>query len=995
MPTLTLLLAGGGAVVIFGFVVWVAQQFLGGVLTFLGEYSARAALTGQRRGIGRRDLKRYAHAVLARDTRQPLGFLANVTVDLDAVYVPLRRSGSDGGDIYHEIREELRTVVLGGAGAGKSMLLRHSLVRWARDPRAHRRVPVLVDLHLYNDADRTLHGLVVDAFARRDVKERRARRFVDGMVENGRLSLFLDGLDEVVTSRRDALVNEIIALAERHPGCQVIVTCRDAVYENALAKAFEHVVEVAEFDEASIRRFLRLWFSQGPSRPGTTAADGAVRAQVDQLMADLRANPRILALARNPLMLTMIATLEADDPGTGPSISRSRAEFYWTVVDHMLRRDSQANRPSGLTRYKRHHKWPALADIAMFAQGAPAGTVDRRGIPEEAALRVVGTLLRRQGRDPREHSEPMLEEIVVRSELLRRVNEDTLIFPHLTLQEYLAAERLGGDPDRLLRHYRANPHRWRESVKLWCGAGRDCTRVVNDLFAGGDDDRLLALECLAEAHEVDGIVANAIIDHFVKLLGFGAAEERRIVAALGTVASDPGPTGKRTLDLVTRLATAQPGDAGRAAALHTLARTYLPSALATLTAMPDDDAARAALTEIGEAAIPALEEQALRGSLAAVDDLATIGTPSAAQALARLCYDAERPAVAAALRIAGLIQSPDIEEHLQRSAPLPPAGVAVLDWVWSPFSTRGDRRLAPLMGRVAALIDSTYVGPRRDRVVDARLALSAVVSAAERISAKPPEQAIHRRLALTSTWMANELGVTIARTPGLADVVRVMERAARDPSDGYELIEARLARQLDLTVRDYLLIAQLSRPLRAAAFDELVNHHRAITRAAWRLATTEGRPPVRLRQFANAVTGVVSTGLMVGTVRSVAMCFDHWTWGPAWLLGWPTTIALFAGMAVLIIDDHLVRSRRIGEALAIALALPAGAGVGVLALATFSGWIGWFATAVLAGLTCIVALVLQIRVDRREREHDNPLRRLLALDGRYTALRTSVIARQN
>ena len=43
-------------------------------------------------------------------------------------------------------------------------------------------------------------------------------------------------------------------------------------------------------------------------------------------------------------------------------------------------------------------------------------------------------------------------------------------------------------------------------VKLWCGGQRDATRVMIELFAGDDADRLLALECLAETTEVDEIV---------------------------------------------------------------------------------------------------------------------------------------------------------------------------------------------------------------------------------------------------------------------------------------------------------------------------------------------------------------------------------------------------------------------------------------------------------------------------------------------------------
>jgi hypothetical protein len=94
------------------------------------------------------------------------------------------------------------------------------------------------------------------------------------------------------------------------------------------------------------------------------------------------------------------------------------------------------------------------------------------------------------------HAGPMLDEIVTRSGLLVKVDAGNLLyeFPHLTLQEYLAAVELADRPDRLLRLYEENPNRWRETLKLWCaGANRDCTDVIRSVFAGTDQDRLLAL----------------------------------------------------------------------------------------------------------------------------------------------------------------------------------------------------------------------------------------------------------------------------------------------------------------------------------------------------------------------------------------------------------------------------------------------------------------------------------------------------------------------
>src|SRR5262249_38712002 len=140
----------------------------------------------------------------------------------------------------------------------------------------------------------------------------------------------------------------------------------------------------------------------------------------------------------------------------------------------------------------------------------------------------------------------MVNEIVERSGLLIRVDDANLLyeFAHFTLQEYLAAVELAAEPDRLLALYQENPPRWRETVKLWCaGANRDATDFVRQIFAGDARDRLLALECVAEARQIDTALATRIVGEFVAQLGTDILDKRLVRAALGSVAGNPGSIG--------------------------------------------------------------------------------------------------------------------------------------------------------------------------------------------------------------------------------------------------------------------------------------------------------------------------------------------------------------------------------------------------------------------------------------------------------------------
>jgi hypothetical protein len=135
--------------------------------------------------------------------------------------------------------------------------------------------------------------------------------------------------------------------------------------------------------------------------------------------------------------------------------------------------------------------------------------------------------------------------------------------------------------------------------------------------------------------------------------------------------------------------------------------------------------AREALRAMGELAIPVLEQRAATGDLQAVDDLAFIGTPVAAESLARLtCMDKQDAAghstitVSAAWRLAELLAVPDVVEGLKNSGFQVPAGVPSYDWVWKPFAFPGtqDGPIGWIIGRVALIIDSNPLSSRQRRV---------------------------------------------------------------------------------------------------------------------------------------------------------------------------------------------------------------------------------------------------------------------------------------
>lgn len=631
-----------------------------------------------------RSLRRYRRRVAEAAERLPVVFAPTVRVDVSRVYVPLKAVEAGGdGDAYAGIKRARHAVVLGQPGSGKSMLLRHSMLTWATSG-DREQVPVLVDLHRCNGNTASLERLVVDQFDRDGFPG--AERFVERRLRTGTLSVLFDGLDEVNGVERERVAQLLRDFVRRHPRCQVVVTCRTAVYDGDLAPEIGATFRVLELDERLMSGFLRRW-------PG-------LEHDAEHLVEALRANPRIMQLATSPLLLTMIAYLYGTNAHPGGALPGSRAAFYQEATSTLLSRLKRTT-----NRFDGPVKKAVLKHLALLTQDADRS--DRLTVRYDVALDEVTTLLPRLSVAASD-ARAVLHEIVDRSGLLLSIDGgERYQFAHLTLQEYLAAEALADDPEGVVRRYRRAPAEWRETLLLWCGI--TAVDVSPVLAAVREVDPILAFECLAQARVVDGAVADAVTTFARDALStadqsvFDPVERmavRAVINAFSAVASTPGERGRREfayLAWVARTGDFRAHENARAA----LAATRLPAAADVLFEL----GAFHHMAGMGDTAVPTLALAARKGSTFAVTALYDMATPSAACALAGLLWDERRTAWHAAWCLAELIADPEVEAAL---ADLPaPVEAPGLPWVWEPFREEGAPTTARVMGRVAWLIDHT------------------------------------------------------------------------------------------------------------------------------------------------------------------------------------------------------------------------------------------------------------------------------------------------
>jgi formylglycine-generating enzyme required for sulfatase activity len=473
----------------------------------------------------------------------------------------------------HPLRAALanpRLVIVGDPGCGKTTFLRwiaHCLAadRLGRDPGAAARclglepgstgvrLPLLVPIADWLDymARATANGrgpdLAVCAGWLPEYLGARAGLANQGLTADafhrllaeGKALILLDGLDEApdrLQRQQAAALIECLALAYRD--CPLVVTSRPAaLQETPVLTGFAQTV-IEALDGAAIDGFLARWsralFADQPERAA---------AHHRELAAALASRPEIRALARNTVMLTALAVVHWNDK----RLPEQRAELYESILRWLS--EARERRPG---REKPQRCRQLLADLALAMQADPTGRqvqVSRRWAAERIAHRFAPA----GDGDPEaiERADAFLAEEEIDSGIVVRRGHQ-LRFWHLTFQEYLAAQALGGRGDaertRLLLTnggesapaiYRPE---WRETVLLLGGV----------LYLQGQD-------------RVDGLVSAVLA-----ALGERPtrAEQARAAGLLGALVRDLAPFGYRPADpryaaiLDAALAVFDPAQAG-------------------------------------------------------------------------------------------------------------------------------------------------------------------------------------------------------------------------------------------------------------------------------------------------------------------------------------------------------------------------------------------------------------------------------------------------
>lgn len=344
-----------------------------------------------------------------------------------------------------------RIVLLGDPGSGKTTLLRRLATASAAasadasNPFGSTISPILMRLAEYckaKEQEAELDPLQFVAAGVRRSDRPDPEGYLRERLRQGSCIVLLDGLDEVAqTDQMADLRGSLRRFLGQYPRNRFVITARRIGFDRRPWEQLGFsIFHVAPWQGDQIRLFVRKWYAAG-----VRGASGRVRAEAEkhtgQLCDAIMANPRVRAIATNPMMLTILAALHQG----GGVLPRRRADLYAKIADALLESWEAAKfsaRPGdllhGAALEGREYGW-LLAELALQMQQNNS-TVAPRWWLAELVQKFLHQQLGFDLQQAKSEYDRVIRYLGERSGLFVERGPGVYAFWHLTFQEYFAAQ---------------------------------------------------------------------------------------------------------------------------------------------------------------------------------------------------------------------------------------------------------------------------------------------------------------------------------------------------------------------------------------------------------------------------------------------------------------------------------------------------------------------------------------------------------------------------
>lgn len=248
-----------------------------------------------------------------------------VKVNLESIFVPLRFNYQTKGNnskphrttttIKGVLTNTPRAAILAKPGGGKSTLIRRMALAYAY-PERRKKVddglpdndwfPIYIRCRdLGEDANKSILDIIETIVHRAEIStyNQAFNALVEDNLQNGKLLLLIDGLDEIsVEKTRIRFVNQLRTFIATYPTVHLIITSRKAGFRAVAGTLTSYCKQysIANLEEKEIRSLSLKWHQ------AILGESEQAKEDSNKVCEIILNDPRIMALAENPLLLTTL-----------------------------------------------------------------------------------------------------------------------------------------------------------------------------------------------------------------------------------------------------------------------------------------------------------------------------------------------------------------------------------------------------------------------------------------------------------------------------------------------------------------------------------------------------------------------------------------------------------------------------------------------------------------------------------------------------------------
>jgi len=411
----------------------------------------------------RKQLKKECSSLIVVGSRH--GFtMKDVFVPLDIVTTDLTTILKDS--LYYPTTSY---ILVGGPGAGKSTYVKKLIL----DELVNKNImPFFIRLRDLSSLD--IKDYLIQKLKKCSIPE--SEKILETKLEGDGCLCVLDGLDEIRPNIKERVFENINKFYSQYfknnKNNRLIVTCRKEAYRS-LPLDIPDIWEVRPLTDEQIKRFAQKWPLGYPEQKSA-----------DTFWRDLSSIPRILELARSPLLLVG-GLMQYTESNLG--IPEERYEYLerlakWLVSDWAVAR----NLPPDPFR--------SVYDRILIKLAFNIHNSYRTDYFSNEAIKLIRLWLPDYGFQSKD-AEKILENIMIKTGILVRDTPTTVVFSHFGFQEYYASKYLV-DNISINKLVSFSPKTWwRESIILAIAQRKEPSPILEALFL---KNPLLAAAAVAE-----------------------------------------------------------------------------------------------------------------------------------------------------------------------------------------------------------------------------------------------------------------------------------------------------------------------------------------------------------------------------------------------------------------------------------------------------------------------------------------------------------------